>query len=221
MFIDEEVFNDQMRGLLVARGGYTSEKKREEIKRYWYLEFRNCDEPAFIQVMGKLKFGGKSGEGFPSFRDFREQYNILIKPEDRLKNREFCGLCHNGTVIFRDLYQKTGEVHDYAANCSKCAPGRSDNCADLNPHDLHKDRLGYLRTFEALKVDRETGGLRPEHDPDLEITINLVPPVIDTKSNGKEIAQAIFGKNDPKTEEQREKSLKQEKRRSEFPEIPF
>jgi len=155
MYIDETVFNDQMRGLLVARGGYTSEKKKEEIKRYWYLEFRDCDEQGFIQVMDKLKFAGKSGDGFPSFRDFREEYNILIKPIDRLKGREYCGLCDIGRVFYRDVHVKTGEVHDYLADCSRCVSKNDGDALKINPRDLHKDRVGQLRTARALIEDRK------------------------------------------------------------------
>jgi len=165
MYIDESIFNEQMRGLMVARGGYTSEKKKEEIKRYWYLEFRSSDERAFIQVVGQLKFAGKSGDGFPSFRDFRELYNVVMPQTERLKGRVFCGLCAEGTVIFRGL-NKAGEVHDMAAGCSRCSPNRD---TQINPHNLFKDRLGYLRTADALAKDRANGDLRPDNDPDMEM----------------------------------------------------
>lgn len=154
-YIDETVFDDQMRGLLVARGGYTSEKKKEEIKRFWYIEFRDCDEHAFVQVIGRLKFAGKSGDGFPSFRDFREEYNLIIKPEDRLKGRQFCGMCHKGVIFYRDLHPESGEVHDYVADCSRCKEKSHGDLIKVNPHKLHKDRLGQYRTFEALDQDRK------------------------------------------------------------------
>jgi len=197
-YIDETVFNDQMRGLLVARGGYSSEKKKEEIKRYWYLEFRDSDERAFIQVMGKLKFAGKSGDGFPSFRDFRDEYNILIKPMDRVKGREYCGLCLNGRVFYRGLHQNTGEVLDYVSDCAQCT---ENSDSKVNPRELHKDRIGQYRTFGALQIDRIAQeikwpafvikamrernrgkepqtqyfiGLRPQDDPDIEVTFQEI-----------------------------------------------
>jgi len=236
--IDESVFNDQMRGLLVARGGYTSEKKKEEIKRYWYLEFRDCDEQAFIQVMGKLKFGGKSGEGFPSFRDFRDEYKILIKPQDRDMSRGYCGLCNFGRVFYRGLHQKTGEVHDYVADCAQCT---ENSDSKVNPRELHKDRIGQLRTFGALQIDRIPQEVkRPEwifakfpklkaekvyflglsaiNDPDMEITYQIPAQ---KPSNGKEIAEKLFGKSDAKTEVKREISLEQDRKEEEFPNVPY
>lgn len=240
MWISEEVFNDQMRGLLVARGGYTSEKKKEEIKRYWYLQFRDCDERAFIQVMGKLKFAGKSGDGFPSFRDFREEYNQIIKPQDRLKGREYCGLCNMGRVFYRDVHQKTGEVFDYVADCARCTPKDQGELTKVNPHSLHKDRLGYYRTFKALAIDRQKieikrpewvfakfpklkdekvyfQGLNPINDPDVEI--NFVEP--DLPGNGKDLARAMFGKPDPKEEKKRRESLNRDREEEEFGNVPY
>lgn len=244
MWISEEIFNDQMRGLLVARGGYTSEKKKEEIKRYWYLQFRDCDEQAFIQVMGKLKFSGKSGDGFPSFRDFREEYNQLIKPQDRLKGREYCGLCNMGRVFYRDLHKKTGEVFDYVADCARCTPKDQGELTKINPHKLHKDRLGGYRTFEALAIDRVPQeihwpqflnqrwkeknhgkemekqyftGLHPINNPDMELEfVRSQSP-----ADGKEIAQRLFGKSDPKAEVQREISLKKDRIGEEFGNVPY
>ena len=147
MRIDEDVFNEQMRGLMVARGNYLSAKDKDEKKRYWYLEFRDCDEQAFIRTMGKLKFGEGS---FPSYAEFQGQYNIVMPPGERLAGREYCGLCVGGAVFYRDL-NINGEVHDMSAGCSRCSPKRE---SQVNPHKLHKDKVGVLRTFEALKVDR-------------------------------------------------------------------
>ena len=146
-YIAEDVFNDQMRGLMVARGNYLSAKDKEEKKRYWFLEFRACDERAFIRTMEQLKYGEGS---FPSYAEFKDQYNIIMPPSERLAGREYCGFCVKGTVLFRDLNSE-GEVRDMAAGCSKCSPKRDSR---VNPHNLHKDRVGILRTFEALKVDR-------------------------------------------------------------------
>jgi len=157
MLIDESVFDDQMRGLLVARGSYTSEKKKEEIKRFWYLEFRDSDEKAFIETMGKLKFGGGSdsdSKGFPTFRDFRDVYNSVMPVSQRLKGRKFCGYCVSGVVYFRDVHKPSGEVRDFAAYCEPCTTHkRTEDTTKVNPHKLHKDRLGHLRTFEAREMD--------------------------------------------------------------------
>ena len=211
-YIDESVFDDQMRGLLVARGSYTSEKKKEELKRYWYLEFRTCDERAFIRVMEQLKFSGDNG--FPSFRDFKDRYNIIMPAGALGVTREYCGLCREGRIFFRDIDKLNGDVYDYAANCAKCASNSKVNIAQVNPHNLHKDRLGYLRTFEALAIDRETGDLRPEYDPDYEFKVQEVPEPAD----GKQIAKAMFGTPDPKQEKIRDKSIE---RASQIAEVPY
>lgn len=239
MFIDENVFNDQMRGLLVARGGYTSEKKKEEIKRYWYLEFRNCDERGFIVAMGRLKFAGTSGDGFPSFKDFREEYNQIIKPEDRLKGREYCGLCREGRVFYRAVHEKTGEVLDYVADCARCHAKDRGEFTKVNPHSLHKDRAGRLRTFEALAIDRVPQevkwppfvrilmekkerrpeyftGLHPIDDPDFEYEFKA-PPMND----GKDIAQALLRGESPKKAAKREMSLKKDRKQEEFGNVPY
>lgn len=215
-YIDEEVFSEQMRGLLVARGGYTSEKKKEELKRYWYLEFRSCDERAFIRVMQDLKFGGDGG--FPTFRDFRDLYRVIM-PESLVEtSREYCGLCTGGRVFFRDINKSSGDVQDYVGSCARCASGRYKEMAEVNPHNLHKDRLGYFRTFEALKVDRETGGLHPQNDPDIEINLQPIEPEPPKLANGKDIARAMFGAPDPKEEKIREES---KKRASDLPDVPY
>ena len=241
MYISEEIFSDQMRGLMVARGGYTSEKKKEEIKRYWYLEFRDCNEQAFIQVMGKLKFGRKSGDGFPSFRDFRDEYNLLVKPEDRIKDRGYCGLCKLGRVFYRGLHQKTGEVYDYVADCAQCVEDKGQDIGRVNPKELHKDRIGQLRTYGALQIDRIPQeikrpewayvkfpklrdekvyfqGLRPQDDPDIELTYQVPEQ---KPSNGLEISKALFGESDPKTEAKREISLERDRKAEEFPNVPY
>jgi len=246
-YIDENVFNDQMRSLLVARGGYTSEKKKEEIKRYWYIEFRDCDERAFIRVMEQLKFEGKSGEGFPGFRDFRERYNILIRPMDRLEGREYCGFCRVGRVFYRDTHPDTGEVHDYVADCAQCTPKERGEFAKVNPRELHKDRTGQLRTVKALARDRKKieikrppwiyakfpklkdekvyfQGLKAADDPDVELVYQV--PVqkpsngLEKSLRGDEISKAIFGKSDPKTEARREASL-QNAKEEEFGNVPY
>lgn len=176
MYIDETIFNEQMRALFVARGRYESEKKKDEIKRYWYLEFRDCDERAFIRVMGELKFAGDGG--FPSFADFRERYNIIMPPSLRDEGREYCGKCTQGRVFYRDVHKESGNVYDYVANCRTCTRKLISDHIYINPHNLHKDRLGYLRTPEAMEKDRETGDLRPVNDPDIELKfINPVPEV--------------------------------------------
>lgn len=151
-YISEDIFNDQMRGLMVARGRYESEKKKDEIKRYWYLEFRDCDERAFIRVMGELKFAGDGG--FPSFADFRVRYNIIMPPSLRDEGREYCGKCNEGRVFYRDVHKESEEVYDYVANCRTCTRKLISDHIYINPHKLHKDKLGRLRTFEALVVDR-------------------------------------------------------------------
>jgi hypothetical protein len=196
MFISEDIFNDQMRALMVARGRYESEKKKDEIKRYWYLEFRDCDEQAFIRVMQELKFAGDGG--FPSFADFRDRYKIIMPHSLRDEGREYCGLCHKGIVIFRGYVEESGEVRDMAAGCSRCSPKRA---IQINPHKLHKDRLGYLRTAEALIQDRKKieiklpewifqrhpklkeekvyfQGLNPINDPDIELEFIKPAPVV-------------------------------------------
>ncbi len=239
MRINEEVFNDQMRGLLVARGGYTSEKKKEEIKRYWYIEFRDCDERAFIEVMGKLKFAGKSGDGFPSFRDFKEGYNAIIKPEDRLKGRPSCGACNDGKVFYRGVHRD--EVRDLVKWCQLCRKDVKGDLGCIDPRQLHKDRIGQLRTLGALAEDRKKleiqrpswlfhkhpklkdkkvyfQGLHPQNDPDIEFKFELPPP---TPVNGKQLARAIYGAPNPKKEAKREISLKKDAKEEEFPGVPY
>jgi len=234
-YIDEPVFDDQMRGLMVARGNYLSAKDKEEKKRYWYLEFRSCDERAFIRVMEQLKFAGDNG--FPSFRDFKDRYNIIMPAGQLGVTREYCGLCVSGTVIFRDVVKESGEVADMAAGCSRCSPNRD---SQINPHNLHKDRGGKLRTFEALAIDRVPQeikmpefykehwekknkdkkmkteyftGLHPMSDPDYEYEIKAAP-----MNNGKDIARAMLAGESPKKEKTRDKSIK---RAAELPEVPY
>lgn len=169
MYISEDVFNDQMRGLMVARGNFLSAKDKEEKKRYWFLEFRDCDERAFIRTMEQLKFGDGS---FPSFAEFRDRYNIVMPHSKREEGREYCGNCVNGTVIYRGC-NEAGEVHDMAAGCNQCSPNRD---VQVNAHQLIKDKLGYLRTPEAVIKDRETGDLRPANDPAVKMEfINTEP----------------------------------------------
>lgn len=163
MYIAEDIFNDQMRGLMVARGNYLSAKDKDEKKRYWYLEFRDCDERAFIATMEQMKFGHG---GFPTFAEFRTRYNVLMPHSAREAAREYCGKCVNGTVIFRGVVHETKQVRDMAAGCTRCSPNRD---IQINPHELFKDRLGYLRTAEAMERDRESGELNPVNDPDVEL----------------------------------------------------
>ncbi len=162
MYINEGIFNEHMRALMVARGNYLSHKDKEEKKRYWYLEFRDCDERAFILTMEQLKFGDG---GFPTFAEFRDRYNVLMPHSKREAGREYCGLCTNGTVLYRGV-TKAGAVLDMAAGCSACSPNRD---IQINPHNLFRDRLGYLRTVEALAKDRESGYLNPANDPDIKM----------------------------------------------------
>jgi len=197
MYIAEDIFNDQMRGLMVARGNYISAKDKDEKKRYWYLEFRACDERAFIRTMEQLKFGDG---GFPSYSEFRDLYNIIMPPSERLAGREYCGSCHEGTVIYRGYVEEIGEVRDMAAGCSRCSPKRD---SQINPGELYKDRQGRLRTARALEEDRKVievkrppwlfqrhpklkdekvyfQGLPPEDDPDIELKfINPAPELVE------------------------------------------
>jgi len=152
VYINEGIFNDQMRGLMVARGNYLSAKDKEEKKRYWFLEFRNCDERAFIRTIEQLKFSEDSG--FPTFYDFRTLYNSLLPPAERLKGKQFCGLCHQGTVLYRAVHPRSKEVHDTSANCSICAGNRNNDVLNINPNNLIKDKVGVLRTSDAMEMDR-------------------------------------------------------------------
>lgn len=241
MKLDENVFDEQMRGLLVARGGFLTEKRKEEILRYWYIEFGECDERAFIQTVGKLKFGGGSGndsKGFPTFRDFRDLYNQIHKPLMAECIRGYCGFCNEGRVAFRGVNKKTNEVQEYIAGCSKCtAPNERGKFQMIgNPQNLHKDKIGQYRTLEALAIDRVPQEIKWPHfleqrwkekNPgkerkkeyftglhpmnDPDVEFVQMVPVQEKPKDGAGIARAVFGKSDPKNEEKRQKSLKRDR----------
>jgi len=212
--------------------------KPEKTKDLWFGEFEGCDYFTFCRAIKNLQ----RGERFPNWGTVWDTYKPILPDNLRKKESRGCNDCKNGRVFYRDAHPDTGEVHDYVADCAQCTSKDRGEFAKVNPRDLHKDRIGRLRTVKALARDREKieikrppwiyakfpklkdekvyfQGLHPQDDPDVEFKlIESAPPA---PANGKEIARALFGASDQKTEARREVNLKQNAKEEEFGNVPY
>lgn len=238
--IEAAQFERQFNKLCAAFGT----TKPEKTKDLWFGEFEGCDYFTFCQAIKNLQ----RGERFPNWGTVWDTYKPILPDNLRKKESRGCNDCKNGRVFYRDAHPDTGEVHDYVADCAQCTSKDRGEFAKVNPRDLHKDRIGRLRTVKALAQDRKKieikrpewiyakfpklkdekvyfQGLDPQDDPDVEL-VYQVP--VQNVSNGKEkslrtaeIAKALFGVSDPKTEARRETSLKQNAKEQEFGNVPY
>ena len=130
MPLDKKVFDSQIRGLLVARGNFVSKDKEIEIKRFWYEEFKNCNQAAFVKTITQLKFSGDPDK-FPSFQEFKILYRI-IRPRSLEPVKKFCGKCVNGTLM---LWDADKDIYSVAL-CSICVADTGQQTGSFDPNTL-------------------------------------------------------------------------------------
>ena len=145
MPIDKRVFDTQIRGLLVSRGAFVSKDRELEIKRFWYEEFKNCHEQAFVKTITQLKFTGDPQQ-FPSFQEFKIIYRI-IRPRSMEPKKKYCGLCDAGNLI---LWDHDKDIY-LAAECSTCVPDSGQPIGRFDP-----------KTLKSMEEDRKGHFLLPE-----------------------------------------------------------
>lgn len=204
--ITSEQFDQQFKKLQ-ASFGYA---KSEKIQDGWFEEFENCDYVPFVKAMKRLQYGTK----FPTWEMFRFEYSCLASGEiSRKPVIAGCVGCNNGKIFYRAYARKIKEVKDRIGCCLKCVPDMP-GLGKVNPDWLHKDKAGVYRLPEALKKDRETGALRPDNDPDVE----LVMQAPSRPQGGEEIAKDLsrplpYETDDPDKEKIRAENLKEDRAR--------
>lgn len=145
MPLDKKLFDAQIRGLLVSRGAFVSKDREGEIKRFWFEEFKNCNEQAFVKTITQLKFTGDPQQ-FPSFQEFKIIYRI-VRPRSLEPKKKYCGLCDSGNLI---LWNSKQDIY-LAAECSICVPDTGKAIGRFDPKSL-----------KSMEEDRKGSFLLPE-----------------------------------------------------------
>lgn len=174
-----------------------SATKSAKIMELWFKEFDDLEHGPFVKAMHRCQYG----ERFPTWEKFKGEYENCLGPQDKSIDRPKCDYCTNGRVLFRDYIEEVRDVQDMAANCALCSSGRSQFMGNVDSRQLIKDAFSVLRTRRAVEHEKKAMTMRPNTTP----------------ANGREIAQAIFGKDDPVKEKVRRENLYKNREKEHVP----
>lgn len=119
-------------------------KMTPRTKTIWHEDCEDWDHTAFKVAIGRMR----RFERWPNWKDFETAYFEAVRYVYPNSITEFCGLCEDGWLIYREKSKLTGEDVEYAATCARCRP------MDRDRIDPQKPGVDFICDYEAMNKSK-------------------------------------------------------------------